>query len=145
MQNIPEFKPKPIVVIPPKIPELVEDVIKKEYESTVALAESYRKSNREEYDAMYKRLCDEFVSRLPEGQTMKIQVAHVSSCPASESSIKHATPSKYQLLAIEQFAYELRQKKYDVSHGEIVDYRYHLDKDDYYDDCDCYYVVTVNL
>lgn len=142
MQNIPEFKQKPTVIIPPKAPEPVEDVIRKEYESTVALAESYRKSNQEEYDAMYKRLCEEFVSRLPEGQTMKIQVGHVSSCPFNRSDVKHATPSKYQLLAIEQFAYELRQKKYDVSHKEIVDY---TDKDDYYDYCDCYYVVTVNL
>lgn len=152
MNQIPEYHPpKPATPPVPKdySSDAIDRMIEFEYstylEMSKVTAEKDRVSKREEYDAMYQRLCDEFTAKLPMKDDIKIRLLHKHSTPTNRNYIEHVTPTRYQLYAIERFVQELKQKNYNASHGEEVNYRDNPDKDDYYDYCDCYYNVEIKL
>lgn len=113
MENIPEFNPKP-VTDPLPTPESVDDMIEKKYLIEIERAEAKKISRREEYDKMYKRLCAEFIYKLPEGKRKSITIVVCGNY--------NSRPSTYQLLAIERFVSELRHKRYAVFHRPVMQY-----------------------
>lgn len=149
MDKIPFHQAVPVIVEEPKP---IDQIIEEEYQFRLAYLEDLKRaaaeakiSNRKQFDETYDFLCKKFLELLPSGKFMRIELARKSSCPVNYSCIEHTDLKPYQMYAVKQFVYELKQKNYDASHREIVDYRHNTDKDDYYDYCDCYYVVEVKL
>ena len=126
-------------------PEPIDTIIERDYNSAIEAAKSRRISCKQTYEKLYNELCSKFLELLPSGKDIKIRVIHERSTPANYEARRRASPTRYQMYAIEQFVYELKQKKYNASHREEVDYRKNPDPDDYYDHCDSYYIVEVKL
>lgn len=152
MNAIPEYNPPESVKLPEPQdypPERINIMIEKEYkdylEGSRIQAETARTTKRKEYDEMYKRLCDKFLDQLPLKEDVQLKVVHVYSEPTNRDCIKHACPTTYQMYAIQHFVNQLKKKNYNAFHREIVEYRNNPDKDDYYDYCDCYYVVEITV
>lgn len=128
---------------PRDINKMIEEEYERDRDEVKLIADMIRIEKRNEYNTMYDLLYEKFNDALPLNDELKIVVIHESCFPVSRRTIMHATPTRYQLYAIRQFAHELKQKKYNVSHGEEIDYRVNPDKNEYFDYCDAYYIVKI--
>jgi hypothetical protein len=153
MHNIPTFQSSEINI---QTPRSIFNVLDEEYDNYMnyveklfkeapLYAQNQKEMHKNEYDSIYNKLCTDFLQLLPKGENIRIVLKHKSSCPVNRSNIAHVSLTKYEELAVINFVNELKSKNYKVTHGEEVDYRINTDKDDYFDYCDTYYTVCVQI